>query len=271
MASGWARLPQEVRIQILQTLVHDGCALGPFAVVSREWQTEIERQNFARIKLTPSRLVDFGSMIHRNQTLVNCIWFCLELEDYGCLECAPDRKVLTDEAYVEAFSVNQDISIYSPSDSKHWFPYLTFMPDITSDTPGGGLEQTISNKVYNDPRHGWIAGVQHSAPPRCAVHKVFHAIMDDGPFDTDELELQWWDQLPSVPAVTSILLRQQNHRRWKQRSLAHMFARFPRLQEIHYEPWREWDWMQRHTDRGEYCWHNCPVCYSLPFVSVLHG
>ncbi|UKZ81159.1 hypothetical protein TrVFT333_008930 [Trichoderma virens FT-333] len=73
--------------------------------------------------------------------------------------------------------------------------------------------------------------------------------MGEGPFDSDEEELQWWDQLPSVPAVTTLLLRQQNRRRWKPEALAHMFARFPRLQEVHYEPWREWGFMKMHTDR----------------------
>ena len=77
--------------------------------------------------------------------------------------------------------------------------------------------------------------------------------MEEGSFNSEQLELQWWDKLPSVPAVTSLLLRQQNRRRWKPRSLAHMFARFPRLQEVHYEPWMELDSLQRHTDRREYC------------------
>jgi len=293
MASGWANFPQEVRIHILQTLTQDGCPLGRLATVSREWQAELERYNFARIKVTPSRLVDFSSMIRRNRNLVHCVWFCLELDNYGCTKCVPAHRMLTDEELEEAFSINDadgcpittafqdlfsilstwdlngdlvlDISIYSPSDSKHWFPYLTFMPDIASDMLGG-IEQTISNKFYNDFRHGWFAGIRHSAPPACAIRKVFHSIMEEGPFDSEQLELQWWDQLPSVPAVTSLLLRQQNRRRWKPRSLAHMFARFPRLQEVHYEPWREWDSLQRHTDRREYCCITFLICASLSFI-----
>lgn len=292
MASEWTSLPQEVRIHILQTLMQDDSTLGRLATVSREWQTELERYNFARIKVTPSRLVDFSSMIHRNRALVDYVWFCLELDDYGCTKCAPAHGMLTDEELEEAFSINDadgcpittafqnlfsilstwdlngnlvlDISIYSPSDSKHWFPYLTFMPDIASDMLGGCIEQPISNKVYNDPQHGWVAGFRRSAPPTCAIHKVFHSIMEEGPFDSEQLELQWWDQLPSVPAVTSLLLRQQNRRRWKPRSLAHMFARFPRLQEVHYEPWREWNSLQRHTDRREYC------CIPAQFITRPH-
>jgi hypothetical protein len=244
--------------------------------VCRQWQTDIERHNFARIKLTPSRLVDFSGMVHRNRALVGYIWFCLELYDYDCTKCAPspdqwEEAISVSDtdicpittAFWNLFSVlstwnhggdlTLDISIYSPADSKHWFQYLTFMPDTPSDMlVSGGIDQTILDRVYNDPQHGWVAGLRHSAPPRGAMGKNFHSIMDEGPFDSEQLELQWWDQLPSVSAVTSLLLRQQNRRRWKPISLAHMFARFPRLEEVHYEPWREWDGIQRSTDRGEY-------------------
>jgi hypothetical protein len=53
--------------------------------------------------------------------------------------------------------------------------------------------------------------------------------MGEGPFDDEEQEGQCWKQLPLVPAVTGVLLRQQNRRRWKPAALAHMFARLPRL------------------------------------------
>jgi hypothetical protein len=243
--------------------------------VSREWQAELERYNFARIKLTPSRLVDFGSMVHRNRALVRYIWFCLELDEYDCTNCAPSYETYSDfDEYSEAISISDtangpittafqslfstlstweprgdltlDVSIYSPSDSEHWFKYLTFVPDTLSAAMpvGGGMEPTIPSKVHHDPQHGWIAGFRHSAPPQPAVHKILHDIMGEGPFDSEQLERQWWDQLPLVPAVTGLLFRQQNRRRWKPCSLAHMFARFPKLKEVHYEPWREWCFTQ---------------------------
>lgn len=275
----WDGLPREIRVLILEALVQDGCGLSRLATVSREWQTELERHNFARIKLTPSRLVDFNSIIHRNRAFVGYIWFCLELDEYDCTKCAPAGSVddyeeattITDTDYCPIttsfhtlFSILStwdltnnlvlDISIYSPSDSEHWFKYLTFMPDAPLDPLDGrhSIDQMILKKpVYHDPQHGWVDGSRHSAPPRGAVIKNFHSIMEEGPFDSDQAELQWWDQLPSVPAVTTLLLRQQNRRRWRPEALAHMFARFPRLQEVHYEPWREWDSMKRHTDRSK--------------------
>ncbi|KAI0133733.1 hypothetical protein BJ170DRAFT_699613 [Xylariales sp. AK1849] len=287
--STWDGLPREIRLLILEALMQDGCTLCRLATVSREWQTQLERYTFARIRLTPSRLVDFSSMIHRNRGLVGYIWFCLELDDYNCTKCAPARGTHTDVEWEQEFSISDtdkcpittafenlfsilstwdtngnlilDISIYSPSDSKHWFKYLAFMPDTLSDMlRGGGIEQTVSSKVYDDPQHGWVAGFRHSAPARAAIRKVFHSVMGEGPFDSEQLERQWWDQLPSVPAVTTLLLRQQNRRRWKPASLAHMFARFPRLEEVHYEPWREWDSMQNSTDKAyQYLFESIPL------------
>ncbi|KAF5681471.1 hypothetical protein FDENT_8093 [Fusarium denticulatum] len=257
----WDSLPSEIRLLIFRSLLQDGSTLACLAAVSRAWQTDLERYNFARIKLTPSRLMDFRSMIRRNQGL-----------------CAPRGDVLTTEEVIAALTVSDtehcsittafqglfsilsewdqhselilDISIYSPSDAQHWFPYLTFMPDSPSDRlEGSGLELTTINQSYHGPPHGWVTGFRHSAPPPAAVHKAFHRIMEEGALDSDQSEFQWWNQLPSVSSVTSILLRQQNRRRWKPRALAHMLARFPRLQEIHYEPWRGWDIFQRATDK----------------------
>ncbi|KAM0307673.1 hypothetical protein ACHAPM_000397 [Fusarium culmorum] len=286
----WDILPSEIRLLIIQSLVQDGSTLACLAAVSRAWQADIEQYNFTRIKLTPSRLMDFRFMIRRNQALTRYIWFCLELDGYDCTQCAPKTRELTREERVAALTVSDtehcpmttafeglfsilsewdqdselmlDISIYSPSDAQHWFPHLTFVPDNPSDRlEGNGLELTTITQGYHDPFHGWVTGFQHSAPPRDAIYKVFYYIMAEGPFDGDQSEFQWWDQLPSVSAVTSILLRQQNRRRWNPCTLAHMLARFPRLQEVYYEPWREWDAFKGLTD-----WH-----YLYLFKSIRHG
>ncbi|KXH67684.1 hypothetical protein CSAL01_06847 [Colletotrichum salicis] len=266
--SRWDSLPREIRLLITQYLIQDGCPLAPFATVSREMQTDIERHNFARIRLTPSRLANFRAMIQRIRGLVGYIWFCLELDEYDCTACPPPSGPSTSYEFTEGLEISGtdkcpitasfqdlfsvlgewkphgdltlDISLYSPSDSEHWFPYLTFLPDNPPNMPADHAVENASRK-YHDPEHGWSNGLRHLASPPWALRKLFHLITEQGPHDSDQEELDWWDQLPSVPAVTSLLLRQQNCRRWKPVSLAHMFARFPRLQELHYEPWREWD------------------------------
>ena len=246
--------------------------------MSREWQTIIERHNFSRIKLTSSRVANFGLMVHRNRSLVRYIWLCLQLQEYDCAECEPQDVYPTALSYAEnslittAFqdlfstlsvwepgsSLLLDISVYSPSDSEHWFKYLTFEPDVASDMCSRDIdaEQLMLVKA-NDPHHGWVAGSSVSVPSYLAIEKVFGEIMGEGPFDDEEEEGQWWQQLPLVPAVTGVLIRQQTRRRWKPAALAHMFARLPGLQEIHYELWREWSTVQQKwTDQCEFLLHN---------------
>lgn len=178
----WDGLPREIRLLILQCLMQDGCTLGRLTTVSREWQKDIERYNFARIRLTPSRLDHSRGMIQRDPALVKYIRFCFELDEYDCTMCAPTEAVweeatsITDTekcpittSFENLFSIlstwdphgglTLDISIYSPSDSKHWFQYLTFMPDTPSDMLGTGScgrdkAISISNKDYHDPQHG---------------------------------------------------------------------------------------------------------------------
>lgn len=64
---------------------------------------------------------------------------------------------------------------------------------------------------------------------------------DDGDGDGDKPENEWCGQLPQVPEVKRILLRQQTRRRWYSEGLAEIFAHLPRLSELCYEPWRDWD------------------------------
>ena len=274
--TSWGYLPTEIRDMILQLLLRDSrISLATLATVSREWQTVIERHNFARIKLTPPRIADFGSVIRRNRELVSYIWFCLELEEYDCTKCAsenyedwgmrmPDNILIT-TAFQDLFSILStwkpggdlvlDIGMHSPSDAEHWFKYLTFGPDARSDQGTDRWDQSQCNEQpmplkFVDCHRGSVPDKFESA-----INKVFEEIMCEGQFDDDWIENEWWEQLPLVPAVTGVLLRQQTRRRWKPAALARIFGRLPGLQEIHYEPWREWEdgnsMQQEWTDTGK--------------------
>lgn len=107
-----------------------------------------------------------------------------------------------------------------------------------------------------------------------AFISVFHEIGNGGLFINEEQEKHWWQELlPLVPAVTGVLLRQQNRRKWKPTTLEQMFSRLPRLQEIHHEPWgwrHRYNHVQLLKDQCEYCsvgsW-SC-VIYIFVFVSL---
>ncbi|WZH48287.1 hypothetical protein QYS62_009460 [Fusarium acuminatum] len=101
----------------------------------------------------------------------------------------------------------------------------------------------------NDPAHGWIDGRQIMAPSWIATEHVFYEIMASGPFDDDLTEMEWWRSLPLVPVVGGVLFRQQTRRRWDPVTLASMLTRFPNIQELCYEPWRELGLDETQTDR----------------------
>lgn len=256
--TSWAALPGEIQLWILKLLLSDGCSLAQLATVSRQWQTVIERHNFQRINLTLWRIPNLGPMTHRNRALVKYIWLSLELDEYDhsgenhninhLLDNGIDDRfgVTTDDCIVTTaihdlfFSLSTwepqgdlklDISIHSPSDSQHWFKYLTFGPDTFPCSQ-------VTRSQRDDPENAWIAGKPSSAPPEAALCKVFAEVLGepDGPFFNTKEESKWWQTLPQVPAITSVLLRLQNRRRWRPSTLTQMLSRLPRLEEFHYEP-----------------------------------
>ncbi|KAI9897624.1 hypothetical protein N3K66_007480 [Trichothecium roseum] len=262
-------LPVEIRLMIIQALVDDGCSLAPFAAVSRDWSAIIEQHTFRRIRLTPSRIAELNAMTSRNRARVRSLWLCLELERYDCTgECDGDEftrftssreDALIQTALQDLFSalgtwkangssLSLDISVYSTSDSEHWFKHLTFGPDElpnkASWIQGGRQTVGANNRAAGNRQFRWQLKISRGeVPPMCAIDKAFAEIMGKAMLKAkdEKRENKWWRQLPLVPAVTHLLLRQQTRRRWKPLALAKMIARMPGLRELHYEPWREWD------------------------------
>ncbi|KAH8755028.1 hypothetical protein F5883DRAFT_430874 [Diaporthe sp. PMI_573] len=252
--TAWDRWRASVRLLILQALLEDGCSLAELATVSREWQKVIEQHNFARIKVTPPRLADFSSMIRRNRSQVNYIWLCVELEHYSSLKAYSGnsrfisqrdlslvakaiRTLFTELSKWEPSSeLLLDISIHSPSDSDYLLKYLTFGPDIPSNECLGLGDVDYTDKSGHD-WNNWSAAGKADKAIKKALSTIY--LHDSSPDDeVFEREVEWWDRLPQVPAVTGLLLRQQTRRRWLSSTLQEMFAHFPRLQEVFYEPWR---------------------------------
>lgn len=274
----WAYLPVEIRKLILEVLMRDGCSLASLATVSREWQMTIEKHNFARIRVTPSRLPELGSMTYRNRALVKYIWVCLELGEYPCPEhSGPARFAFADTLSVDNAVVAAglrdlfdaltkweprrgelvlDVSFYSPSDSKYWFKELTFVPDFPSADEcdrvlGGAAKARLASRIEGDKQHGWTRA---GAPPRVAIHTAFPRMLWWEPFGHPREQADWWQQqLPKAPAVTVLLLRQQNRRRIFPWTVSMMTRLLPRVSEVYFEPWREWnDNIQFFDDIGEF-------------------
>lgn len=273
--SSWGYLPEGIRLLILETVVQNGGSLAGLATVSREWQTTIERHNFARIRLTPSRLAQFGSMTRRNRALVRYIWVCLELRNDICAACNilygyeygsrwSDEIIIVTALY-QLFSALEswepqgdlllDISLYTPGDLEHHFRELTFVPDIPSaEECEGALCGTMKAVLarFNDDRgHRWNVPTR---PPPWPMFQPFRGIMGSGWLEDLEAEITWRRRLPSAPAVTGLLFRQQNRRQWNPAEVSRLLWRLPGVREIYYEPWRSLNEpTQREMDDRESC------------------
>ncbi|KAH6691441.1 hypothetical protein F5X68DRAFT_220863 [Plectosphaerella plurivora] len=263
MAITWSSLPLYARNEILKLLPALDWKCSQLTTVCREWQSVLEPLNLANITLTAPRLAEpFTQAILSRASLrkhIRYIWFRIELKQYDCDQYFDKEELCMDDVdnqfIVDAFqslfttlstwepsgTLALDISVYSPSDNKHWFKYLTFRPD----TDGNNRLEMAS--PADDEAHGWAGGQQHLAPEERAIEHTFEEIMGEGPFDDEPPEMDWWRSLPSVPAVGVVLLRQQTRRRWKPVALANMLTRFPNMTELCWEPWKDGS-MQLHTD-----------------------
>ncbi|KAL8894158.1 MAG: hypothetical protein Q9207_008540, partial [Kuettlingeria erythrocarpa] len=220
-------------------------SLAHYATICREWQGVIEETTFGRLTLTPSRLDSFQKVPQRQMALVKYIWLNIELHAYDCSQCENGetdpwwegnaeiiRKAIRDlfrslSTWGHGESLVLDISAHSPSDLKHYSKHLHFGSDAV---PEVGLRLGMAQT--HDPRHGWFNGQRQDYPPIGAIDRLFEDI---------QMEEDFWNGLPEVGAVTCLLLRRQTRRRWEPTSLGKMLRLLPRLQEVYYEPWREWD------------------------------
>lgn len=279
-SSSWHNLPAEARQTILNALLQTDGSLAPYATVSREWQAIIEPHNFSHLKVTMPRIQQLEAMTFRTQRYVQYIWLCLELEEYELEEYYPQGMSDADShaigkalhGVVDALSswcdrpdLVLDISIHSPSDPAYWFKYLTFEPDHPfnqresdcSELPGLSVP-VITNYDSNDSNDsnslddsGGSDESQDHEMDDDAIYFTGHQI--NKLFNQIVVKDEWWQDMPLARAVTAVLFRQQTRRRWPPNMIWHLLSQFPRLQEIHYEPWREWDdGMQNRTDGGEW-------------------
>lgn len=283
----WHNLPVEIRRTILKALLQTDGSLAAYAAVSREWQAIIEPHNFSYLQLTMPRIEQLDLMTFRTQRHVRYIWLCLELEEYGLRESrvqgmsAADSHAIgralhevvdTLSSWSNRSSLVLDISVHSPSDSAYWFKYLTFEPDhpfnqrergyseppelsmpATANDDGDDSDYSDDSDYISDDSD-YISDDSDGSDDAIfitdrAIGKVFDPILVKGPFATEKEENEWWQGMPLAPAVTAVLFRQQTRRRWPPKTLLLLLSRFPRLREIHYEPWREWqDGAQKTTD-----------------------
>lgn len=241
MMPGWLSLPPEVRAIILKLLIHHD-KIAPYATVSKEWQSVIEKKNFGHLKLRPSSLGSLERLAEQHQGLVKHIWLNIELKRYTCRSCRriesltsiyANNKIMA-EAITRLFFIlanwkqnggglTLELNAYSPSDSEHWFQGCYFGAPgevLGSECPP---QRGLLTTAIHYPTHGFW----HGTPTDDALRR---------PFEPTTLKFQ--EELPSVQVVTKFLLRRQCRRQLDPSTLSYLWAKLPQLGEVIYEPWQ---------------------------------
>ncbi|KAF2815552.1 uncharacterized protein BDZ99DRAFT_550438, partial [Mytilinidion resinicola] len=171
---------------IVIALIKGGGNVAKFASVCRESQAVIEKPNFSRLKLTVPRLADFSDIATRKRSHMKYIWLYIELQENHSRSIKSVFRILG--KWNPQGRLTLDISVQSPSDSKHHFKNAHFGPDIAHSFES---EQPLSS--FHDPPHGWVNGTQVYLPPLCSVERLFEDI---------EFPSDFWQELSKVTAVT---------------------------------------------------------------------
>ena len=236
----WDSLPVEIQTHILEALVlHEDSAR--YASICRAWQTIIERKNFARLKVTQSRLARFSDIGYRHRHLVKYIWFSIEPYDYHCPHCGGTailnlyptstqtiRKAIQDlviQLSTWNGSLLLDISVQAPCGLRHSSSTIQYGPGFLSEPEKaksiqcshwlhGTIEREIAGYFLNS-----ITGITKPEP-------------------------QLRQEMAKARAVTSLHLRRQTRRQWKSEVIEELLDLLPEVREIHYEPWRDWNRME---------------------------
>ena len=229
---------------ILKALVlHDDSAR--YASICRAWQTVIERKNFARLKVTRSRLADFSDIGYRHRHLVEYIWFSIEPSEQHCPHCGGVGLYNWYHATTKTIrKAIQDLVI----ELSTWEPSGRLLLDISLKAPSA-LRHSSSTIQYGpgvilEPKQARIIQCSHWLHDTSDYGQAAYLINRSTEVSEPEPEPKPSQTMPKARAVTSLLLRRQTRRQWKSEVLEELLDLLPEVHEFHYEPWRDWRRME---------------------------
>ncbi|KAL7939164.1 hypothetical protein V8C35DRAFT_1856 [Trichoderma chlorosporum] len=253
--SRWSRLPEEMRLQVLETLALDplhsfadgAYGLTNYALVCKSWQSIFERANFRRLVLRQADLDDLVKIPKRCRPYLRHVCLRIEIQEYR--PWGNPQPVIRPER-MEDIAANNDIielavgklfgilkswekellkiqpayrgmtlemSIHSPSDPKYVFRGVT----------APRLEKGLS----------W----ENEAGLEGAVARIFGG----------SVHIRFYQNLPQLNLVTKFVMKRHTRRRISSFTLHQILSRFPRLEHLIYEPWQQsLDTVQDLVDAG---------------------
>ncbi|KAL6887647.1 hypothetical protein HDV57DRAFT_489318 [Trichoderma longibrachiatum] len=253
--SSWKHIPEELRLQVLQTLARDPysgsrrASLTNYALVCKSWQRIFEKINFQRLVLHQDDLDGVAKLPKRCRPYVTHVCLRIELSEYipwagdepttfrlpivrpermediaansEIIESAIEKLFLglkTWEKWAKpGHRITLEVSFHSPSDSKY------VARSIQAKELDRGLASTSGNS-----REGALDRIFGGY-----VHTRFH------------------QQLPPLNMVKRFIMQRHTRRQLTSFTLHQLLSRFTDLEELVFEPWQQFlDTSQDRVDAG---------------------
>jgi hypothetical protein len=239
----WERLPPEIRLIILGTLLlgrnpgsgimgdYRNSNLACYASVSKEWQAAFEKRNFHRLTLSPSCLKDLDRIVRRRRGFVKHI--CLRIQKKTTMDRNDEnnRKAIrklftvlntwgTEGDWSSNSGLTMELSFHGRNGSSRAFKDSHFPYSESIDE--------YHHSDFYDLCY-WVNGHDQYLGPSSIVTAQVAA----SKFDID---LVFTRKLPKVDIVTRFLVHRQPHRKLTWQTLSQIFSSLPRLEYIHCEP-----------------------------------
>ncbi|KAI1733463.1 hypothetical protein F4680DRAFT_463806 [Xylaria scruposa] len=255
MAAQWQTLPMEIKHIIFEVLLHQPHKrhqLSAYATVSKQWQIFFEKHIFHRLILHQSKITEFGRLFQRQRRdLLRHLWLRIELPKYNRntsvkfeTESEEDRNnQIVTEAVCQLLQIlsswgKQDtdltleLSVHSPSDSKHHLPKYY---------PSGDIYPHLSKEdcTYQDfhahmPRKKRRRRAQDNGRDgkERQRERIFYRSLE---IDFETTNIPEHSQLLSAQVVKKLLIRRQYAFTLDQDSLFGIIESLPGLESISLE------------------------------------
>ncbi|KAI6642337.1 hypothetical protein MCOR08_000654 [Pyricularia oryzae] len=261
-------LPTELWLAILEPLAREiitakrsGRFLRPgygaLASVCRHWQLIFEPRIFEHLTLRVADVQCLNLAVReRRRHLVKHIWFIVEFPMYSCYDYELDRQAPLDNVPSDCFwngisclfrelsmwgapyargdtGITLELSMWSPSDNMYSFQDIDFGEGDCLD-PFPDVEEDFQRHAsfLHAPYHGWVQGSRFRSATTMEWQRIRHFIHLREEDDMD---------MPSVVAVTSLLLRRQTRADLHKSAYEAICASLPNLAQVHLEMWQEWE------------------------------
>ncbi|KAI6577326.1 hypothetical protein MCOR09_000507 [Pyricularia oryzae] len=261
-------LPTELWLAILEPLAREIITAkrssrflrpgyGALASVCRHWQLIFEPRIFEHLTLRVADVQCLNLAVReRRRHLVKHIWFIVEFPMYSCYDYELDRQAPLDNVPSDCFwngisclfrelsmwgapyargdtGITLELSMWSPSDNMYSFQDIDFGEGDCLD-PFPDVEEDFQRHAsfLHAPYHGWVQGSRFRSATTMEWQRIRHFIHLREEDDMD---------MPSVVAVTSLLLRRQTRADLHKSAYEAICARLPNLAQVHLEMWQEWE------------------------------